>query len=33
MYSDANNDIIILILVCKKDKYYMYTFFVYKCLN
>ena len=29
MYSNANNDIIILILVCIKDKYYMYTFFLY----
>ena len=28
-----NNDIMILILVCTKDKNYMYTFFVYKCLN
>ena len=28
-----NNDIIILILVCIKDKYHMYTVFVYKCLN
>ena len=34
MYSNANNDINILILVCIKDKYNcMYTFFVYKCLN
>ena len=33
MYSNTNNDIIILILVCIKDKYYMYTFLIYKCLN
>ena len=33
MYSNANNDIIFLILEGIKDKYYMYTFFVYKCLN
>ena len=33
MYSNANNDLIILILVCKNDEYYMYTFFIYKGLN